>query len=82
MEAPMAERHRSKDGTRDTDEFLKDDAPLGAGAQQGRDGGDLARKTATKDELRKAKDTRAGATRVTKSDEDRPGTDNLGERNK
>jgi len=76
----MAERHRSKDGTRDTKEFL-DDEPAATDAQ-GRAGGDVARKTGTKDELRKAEDARAGATRVTKSDKDRDGTDNLGERNK
>ncbi len=76
----MAERHRSKDGRSETRELLGDmpDAPTHAG----RDGGDLARKTGTKDELRHMTNASAGATRVTKSDEDRPGTDNLGERNK
>lgn len=76
----MPDRHRSQDGSRDTDQFL-DDAPDTPG-HAGRDGGDLARKTGTKDELRHATNRSAGATRVTKSDEDRPGTDNLGERNK
>ncbi|MBF9042162.1 hypothetical protein HKCCE4037_02405 [Rhodobacterales bacterium HKCCE4037] len=76
----MAERHRSKDGRSETQEIL-DDMPEMPG-QSGRDGGDLARKTGTKDELRHTTNSSAGATRVTKSDEDRPGTDNLGERNK
>lgn len=76
----MAERHRSKDGRSETKELLGDapEAPDFAG----RSGGDLARKTGTKDELRHFTNASAGATRVTKSDEDRAGTDNLGERNK
>lgn len=76
----MAERHRSKDKRSETEEILGNSDP--APSQQGRGGGDLARKAGTKDELRRVTNTSAGATRVTKSDEDRPGTDNLGERNK
>lgn len=76
----MAERHRSKDGRSETSELLGD-MPETPG-HQGRDGGDLARKTGTKAEMRKALNGSAGVTRVTKSDEDKPGTDNLGERNK
>ncbi len=76
----MAERLRSSDGKSETEELIGDapDAP----SHGGRDGGDLARKTGTKDELRHMTNSSAGATRITKSDEDRPGTDNLGERNK
>lgn len=76
----MADRHRSKDGRSETQELLGDmpDAPSHAG----RNGGNLARKTGTKDELRHMTNSSAGATRVTKSDEDKPGTDNFGERNK
>jgi len=76
----MAERVKSRDGRSETREIIGtvEKAP----AFQGRDGGDLARKTATKGEMKRDQDGRFGATRVTKSDEDRPGTDNLGERNK
>ncbi len=76
----MAERHRSKDGRSETRDLLGNipDVP----GQQGRNGGDLARKTGTKAEMRELLDASAGATRVTGSDEDKPGTDNLGERNK
>ncbi|MBY6200230.1 hypothetical protein KUV65_02565 [Maritalea mobilis] len=76
----MAERVKSKDGRSETREIIGDVEK--APAFQGRDGGVLARKTATKDEMKRDHDGRFGATRVTKSDEDRPGTDNLGERNK
>ncbi|MBY4892079.1 hypothetical protein KUL25_04805 [Rhodobacteraceae bacterium N5(2021)] len=76
----MAERHRSKDGRSETRELLGEE--LDAPSAAGRSGGALARKTGTKDELRHMTNASAGATRVTKSDEDRPGTDNLGERNK
>jgi hypothetical protein len=76
----MAERHRSKDGRSETRDLIGD--PGKAPGHQGRDGGDLARKTGTKAELRRTTNSSAGATRVTKSDADRPGTDNLGEGNK
>lgn len=64
----MAERHRSSDGTRETDQFIKDmpDTP----SQQGRTGGELARDIGTEDALKRA--TRqgvSGVTRVTKSKE-------------
>ena len=63
----MAERKRSKDGTRDTDRFT--DAPPTPG-QQGRSGeGDLPREIGTRDEKRRAEDGEAGLTRVRKSDE-------------
>lgn len=76
----MADRARSQDGRSETKEILGETTR--APADQGRDGGDLTRKTATKDEMKRDVEGRSGATRATKSDEDRPGTDNLGERNK
>lgn len=60
----MAERHRSKDGHRETDEVLGDQSDIG---QQGRSGGRLARTVGTKDEVKCADERPAGATRVTKS---------------
>ncbi|MEM8577979.1 MAG: hypothetical protein AAGF60_09035 [Pseudomonadota bacterium] len=67
----MAERHRSQDGTRETEEFTQDDTP----GQQGRDGGQLARKVGTRDLLRQATEGDV-TTRVRKSDkaEDDDGT--------
>lgn len=62
----MAERKRSKDGKRDTDDVF---GPEGAVDQAGRSGGRLPRDIATKDELKRATERPAGATRVTKSDE-------------
>ena len=70
----MAERHRSQDGSRDTDAFLED-APA-TPSQQGRAQGNLERKVGTRDELKQAEQTRPGATRVRKSDE--KGSGNLG----
>ena len=60
----MVERHRSKDGSKDTEQF-SDTGPGGAG----RAGGNLARDIGTKDELKRSKERPAGVTRVTKSDE-------------
>lgn len=62
----MADRKRSSDMSRDTDKILGDKTPTG---QQGRAGGDLARKVATRDEEKRATERPAGATRVTKQDE-------------
>jgi hypothetical protein len=62
----MAERHRSKDGSRDTDKVVGAEGEV---SHEGREGGDLARKKATKDEMKRALEQPAGATRVTKSDE-------------
>ena len=69
----MAERKRSKDGTRETDAYL-DDAPTPA--QQGRAEGELERRVGTRDERKRATSSRPGATRVTKEDEE--GEGNLG----
>jgi hypothetical protein len=75
----MAERHRSKHGGRDTDQYLDD---AGAPAQGGRDGGDLSRAIGSEDERKRAEQRPAGTTRVRKADEDRAGTSNLGDENR
>ncbi|MGR3496931.1 hypothetical protein [Citreimonas sp.] len=63
----MAERHRSKDGSRDTDRVMGE---RGSVSQEGRAGGALPRKKGTKDEMKRATERPAGATRVTKGDEE------------
>ncbi len=75
----MAERARSKDGSRDTD---KVPGTEGSPGQSGRDGGSLARAIGSEDELKRSEERPAGATRVRKSDEEKPGTSNLGEENR
>ena len=73
----MAERQRSKDGTRDTDAFIEDmpETP----SQQGRAGGDVAREVGTRDSLLRATTQGArGVTRVGKSQEDRDEDGNHG----
>lgn len=66
----MAERHRSQDGTRDTDKFIEGmpETPH----QQGRSGGEIARDVGTADSLARATQQGVkGTTRVTKKhDED------------
>ncbi|TFL16289.1 hypothetical protein [Jannaschia formosa] len=64
----MAERHRSQDGKRETDEFIEDmpETP----DQQGRSGGQVARDVGTEDSLKRATEQGVkGTTRVTKSKE-------------
>lgn len=68
----MAERKRSKDGTRETEQFV---TPEETPSQQGRAGGNLERKVGTRDLLKQATQG-GGATRVRKSDE--KGEGNLG----
>lgn len=68
----MAERRRSKDKSRDTDEVLGDKTQI---SQQGRAGGSLSRKIGTRDEEKRARERPAGATRVTKADERDGGAD-------
>jgi len=63
-EDPMAERHRSRDGTRDTDAVLDDDAGTGASGQQGSAGGNLQRKVGTRDEKKYHDETSDGITRA------------------
>jgi len=70
----MAERHRSKDGQRETKEILGDapenlQSPSGAG----RKGGNIARKVGTRDEGKRHDETSAGATRVLAQDQDGSG---------
>ncbi|MDQ2093864.1 hypothetical protein [Rhodalgimonas zhirmunskyi] len=68
----MAERKRSNDGTRETEQFIDaEETP----SQQGREGGTLERKVGTRDLLKQAEQG-GGATRVHKSDE--KGQGNLG----
>ena len=70
----MAERHRSKDGNRETEKFIDDTETPDQG---GRAGGNLERKVGTRDLLKRAeKGDDAGTTRVHKSDE--KGQGNLG----
>lgn len=68
----MAERIRSKDGTRETEAYTSDaDTP----SQQGRGQGELERSVGTRDEARQ-EEHGEGVTRVTKADEE--GEGNLG----
>ena len=69
----MVKRHRSSDGTRQTDAYI-DDAPTPG--QQGRADGNLERKVGTRDTLKRATQDNPGPTRVHKSDE--KGEGNLG----
>ena len=62
----MAERHRSQDGTRETELYTDESATPG---HQGRAGGNLERDVGTRDLKKRAKKDVPGATRVTKSDE-------------
>ncbi|EAR52761.1 hypothetical protein OG2516_01004 [Oceanicola granulosus HTCC2516] len=68
----MAERHRSHDKSRETENFTDDTATP---SQQGRAQGELERKVGTRDEEKQAEQG-GGATRVHKSDE--KGEGNLG----
>ena len=71
----MAERYRSNDGTRETDQFIED-MPKTPG-QQGRAGGDIASDVGTEDSLLRATTQGArGVTRVTKSKQDDDPEDN------
>lgn len=62
----MAERKRSKDGRRETEEVP---GAKGTVSQQGRSGGGLQRDIGSEDELKRSKSRPAGKTRVTKSKE-------------
>lgn len=61
----MAERHRSKDGSKDSDKIIGESAGI---SQQGRAGGNLERDVGTQDEKKRATEKPAGATRVTGQD--------------
>ncbi|SPH17566.1 hypothetical protein DEA8626_01089 [Defluviimonas aquaemixtae] len=68
----MAERKRSKDGRKETEDYVGDAATPG---QQGREGGQLQRRVGTRDEKRRAEQDDPGITRVRKSDERATGAD-------
>ena len=71
----MTERIRSNDGTRDTEEFLKDmpETP----SHQGRNGGEIARELGTRDALLRAETQGArGVTRLRKAAENKGGNRN------
>ena len=62
----MAERKRSKDGRRETEEIL---GARGQVSQQGRKGSDVAREVASRDELKRAYERPAGSTGPTKEED-------------
>jgi|TARA_B100000965_G_C19161685_1_gene570611 hypothetical protein len=65
-EALMAERKRSEDGRRETEEYLDGtETP----DQAGRAGGETERQVGTRDLQKRAEEDQPGATRVRKSDE-------------
>jgi hypothetical protein len=66
----MAKRVKSHDGHRETDDILGAEGQI---SQSGREGGRLARDIGTKDELKRAEERPAGATRVKKADEEEGG---------
>ena len=68
----MAERARSKDGTRETEEIL---GAKGEVSQQGRTGGDVPREVGTRDELKRAYERPAGSTGETKEQSRPDGND-------
>ncbi len=70
----MSGRKRSQDGRSETAELL-DGQPVtpGATAQQGRKGGEIARKVGTRDEEKRVDETSAGATRALAQDQDKSG---------
>lgn len=61
----MAERHRSKDGSKDSEKFVDESAEI---SQQGRSDGNLERDVGTKDEKKRAVEKPEGHTRVTGED--------------
>ena len=67
----MAKRVKSNDGHRETDDILGAEGQI---SQSGRDGGRLARDIGTQDELKRAGERPAGATRVKKADEKESGS--------
>ncbi|UYV36352.1 hypothetical protein N4R57_15200 [Rhodobacteraceae bacterium D3-12] len=62
----MADRQRSQDGKRETEEYI-DSAETPS--HQGRSGGNLERQVGTRDLLKRAEQDRPGVTRVRKSEE-------------
>lgn len=70
----MAERKRSHDGTRETEEIFGTDAGP-TPDQQGSSGGNMARQVASRDEEKRAVSRPAGATRVKGTDKRHEGLD-------
>lgn len=69
----MTERHRSRDGTRETDAILNDEPGTGPTGQQGSAGGNIARKVGTRDEKKSHDETSDGITRVLGTDKTESG---------
>ncbi|WP_136637433.1 hypothetical protein [Pseudooceanicola onchidii] len=70
----MADRHRSQDGHRETEEILGDKPEnLEAPDQQGAKGGNIQRKVGSRDDRKRLDETSAGATRVLAQDQDSSG---------
>ena len=71
----MADRKRSTDGSRETEEVLgeKPENLEEAPSEGGRAGGELARKIGTRDEKKRHDDTSAGTTRETDQDKNDSG---------
>lgn len=66
----MAERKRSTDGSKDSEKILGEGGTV---SHQGREGGRLSREIGSKDEKKRAFERPAGATRVTKDNEEEEG---------
>ncbi|SET86456.1 hypothetical protein [Paracoccus homiensis] len=77
----MAERKRSTDGSRETDQILGQSSEQ-TPQQSGSAGGNLARAIGSEDEQKRRAEGRTGSSRVRKADEDKPGTSNLGTENR
>ncbi|WP_417627709.1 hypothetical protein [Pararhodobacter aggregans] len=69
----MAERQRSRDGSRDTDAILDGDVGTGPTGQQGSAGGNLQRKVGTRDEKKRVDETSDGITRALAGDRNESG---------
>ena len=71
----MAERARSKDGHRETEEILgqKPEELSPAPTEQGRNGGEIQRKVGTRDEGKRYDETSAGNTRPLAQDQNGSG---------
>ena len=71
----MAERHRSNDHTRETEDVLGEKPEnLEAPDQQGSEGGNLQRKVGKRDEKKRLDETSAGATRALGGDKNDSGS--------
>lgn len=68
----MADRHRSQDGHKETEDYIAEQPDI---SQQGRAGGKLARKVGSRDDKKQATEEPAGTTRVTGADKRDGGAD-------